>query len=782
MRYLGLRYVSLDSFLASVLEITLIIVPVFVIYHDHKLYNLSQEVLRHKNAPKKLAEHDFQTNREKAHQGEFVKLDPPSSAKSFNQEFDITAILNRAGGINKPKSRSRQERVDDKIIEDLEHMALKMVQWDRRMGRVEGSEIVESIDDKIKPETTASETKPEKTQNLPFCNSIWRQFASGNIEVYKSVDRSWEDVNNAMKDNVINGCYVPDDCVPEEYLYIVIPFRNRDSHLKKLLYVLHPMLQRQRRAYCVIVSEQYGHGVFNSGYMKNVGFVVGSTHKFYKDQKIEPSCVIFHDVDLIPENDLNLYHCHDNYVIHMSDRIDKFHYVNDSGCPTGGVFSMKRNLYKDINGHPNMHYGWGGEDGDIGWRVRSVLKFRKNIEQTGSTTGKYHLPAENGVGMYQAIEHPHSWMHQTKSPTGESQIDMHHEILAASGIFLRAHKSLRRHLDGLRTLKFVVRKIDYRKSHARFICDIRPWKINEIKAQLFEIRGETREKNTKSTQHAEFRVSPSELQDSEDTGQKVDDCEFVKYNQTCVYDIMHRANTYKTIKDNEFSLNDTNLYYNYDRVPCERDVERDCSEGGDDCAAIFRMSPGYSGYDLVKEMCQLRSVPFPLKTCSVNSLMRRFLILKSCPSKMGMFQLLSKTPVLLNYKTETTVELVISYNVDILRASMGRLMFRAVILFETKRFACYNIPIDTFIEGEIKLDAVGPGNYDGFESSPEMESSNKTCEVTEGSYAIITKNSSNLSIKINLKLPKSPPGWYAMTSTIVDDFQAPYAETHLHCV
>ena len=37
---------------------------------------------------------------------------------------------------------------------------------------------------------------------------------------------------------------------------IIIPFKDREAHLRALLYYLHPMLNRQRAHYCVYVAEQ----------------------------------------------------------------------------------------------------------------------------------------------------------------------------------------------------------------------------------------------------------------------------------------------------------------------------------------------------------------------------------------------------------------------------------------------------------------------------------------------------------------------------------------------
>ena len=48
---------------------------------------------------------------------------------------------------------------------------------------------------------------------------------------------------------------------------------------------------------------------------------------FMEAMKLEQfDCVIFHDVDLLPQNDRNMYTCPDKSVRHMSAYIDKFNY------------------------------------------------------------------------------------------------------------------------------------------------------------------------------------------------------------------------------------------------------------------------------------------------------------------------------------------------------------------------------------------------------------------------------------------------------------------------
>lgn len=59
--------------------------------------------------------------------------------------------------------------------------------------------------------------------------------------------------------------------------------------------------------------------MFNRAKLMNIGYV--EAKKQYNWQ-----CVIFHDIDLFPEDDRNLYTCPDE-PRHMSIAVDKFNYV-----------------------------------------------------------------------------------------------------------------------------------------------------------------------------------------------------------------------------------------------------------------------------------------------------------------------------------------------------------------------------------------------------------------------------------------------------------------------
>ena len=59
------------------------------------------------------------------------------------------------------------------------------------------------------------------------------------------------------------GYWKPKDCYARDRVAIVIPFRDRQTHLNILLKYLHPLLQRQRIEYRIFVVEQVSHVGFN---------------------------------------------------------------------------------------------------------------------------------------------------------------------------------------------------------------------------------------------------------------------------------------------------------------------------------------------------------------------------------------------------------------------------------------------------------------------------------------------------------------------------------------
>jgi hypothetical protein len=65
-------------------------------------------------------------------------------------------------------------------------------------------------------------------------------------------------------------------------------------------------------------------------------------------------CVIIHDVDLLPANDLNIYDCGESHnPRHLSVRIDKYNYTRLSEQWTGGVLAITPHAFIKANGYSN---------------------------------------------------------------------------------------------------------------------------------------------------------------------------------------------------------------------------------------------------------------------------------------------------------------------------------------------------------------------------------------------------------------------------------------------
>jgi hypothetical protein len=54
------------------------------------------------------------------------------------------------------------------------------------------------------------------------------------------------------------GHYKPPDCRSHHKVAIVIPYRNREKHLRIFLNNMHPFLQKQQLEYGIYVVEQVG--------------------------------------------------------------------------------------------------------------------------------------------------------------------------------------------------------------------------------------------------------------------------------------------------------------------------------------------------------------------------------------------------------------------------------------------------------------------------------------------------------------------------------------------
>lgn len=113
------------------------------------------------------------------------------------------------------------------------------------------------------------------------------------------------------------GYYKPKDCASRSRVAVISVCRGREEQIPIFLKNLHPFLMRQQLEYQVfIVFQTHGYW-FNRGALFNVGFL-----EALKVQQWD--CFIFHDIDMVPMDDRNLYDCPRINPRHMAVDVDKF--------------------------------------------------------------------------------------------------------------------------------------------------------------------------------------------------------------------------------------------------------------------------------------------------------------------------------------------------------------------------------------------------------------------------------------------------------------------------
>lgn len=80
--------------------------------------------------------------------------------------------------------------------------------------------------------------------------------AVGPVSVHLSSPLSLDEIRQRNPLVLPGGRYRPPDCEPRHHTAIVVPYRNRQTHLRALLYHLHPFLQRQQIHYSIYIVQQ----------------------------------------------------------------------------------------------------------------------------------------------------------------------------------------------------------------------------------------------------------------------------------------------------------------------------------------------------------------------------------------------------------------------------------------------------------------------------------------------------------------------------------------------
>lgn len=157
--------------------------------------------------------------------------------------------------------------------------------------------------------------------------------------VNKTPPTSFKEIEASMTFVQKGGRWKLSGCKTLKKVAVIIPYRDRLFSLLILLRMLHPMLRRQQLDYHIFVVEQWDDYPFNKGKINNVGAM--EAQKFDKFD-----CIVFQDVDLLPEHDRNFYDCPTS-PRQLSPYCESLHYRRAAEFNGGGVMAV---TYDDLIG------------------------------------------------------------------------------------------------------------------------------------------------------------------------------------------------------------------------------------------------------------------------------------------------------------------------------------------------------------------------------------------------------------------------------------------------
>ncbi len=166
---------------------------------------------------------------------------------------------------------------------------------------------------------------------------------------------------------------------------IIVPFRDseitkpRTAQLVKFVTYMKTYLSGYN--YKIFIIEQSEDGLkFNRGQLLNIGFFLAEKEGYEN--------FIFHDVDLLPSEELKKYYINvpTTSPVHIASVWDRY---GSNQKYFGGIVAFGKELFEKINGYPNNFWGWGGEDDELYNRTKKFSKIIKASE--GSITDLENL-------------------------------------------------------------------------------------------------------------------------------------------------------------------------------------------------------------------------------------------------------------------------------------------------------------------------------------------------------------------------------------------------------
>ncbi|KFD49488.1 hypothetical protein M513_09599 [Trichuris suis] len=209
---------------------------------------------------------------------------------------------------------------------------------------------MEFYEDRISQEMTVNSMcrLPSKKRNEVFAPNM-------SVLRFSTLNRLFPHVRDGLR---IHNCSFA------ERVAIIVPCTNRRKHLHTLLLNLHSFLYDQPISYGIFVVDQISQTKieqFNKGISLNGAFI------HVMQIPMNWTCIMFHDIDLLPENTIMTYDCHKS-PRHLSTSLDTYD-SNPQNEWLGGVTAITPEQFIELNGYSNSFWGWGGEDVDIHLRA-----------------------------------------------------------------------------------------------------------------------------------------------------------------------------------------------------------------------------------------------------------------------------------------------------------------------------------------------------------------------------------------------------------------------------
>jgi exopolysaccharide biosynthesis predicted pyruvyltransferase EpsI/glycosyltransferase involved in cell wall biosynthesis len=204
-------------------------------------------------------------------------------------------------------------------------------------------------------------------KNGAFCRAWTR-----NSPLLQLSERPGPAVQHRPGNSLEAALYPPDrPADTERRLGLIIPYRNREDHLAKLIphlisyfaRVRHPGIHEVR----ILVVEQQDNLPFNRGSLLNAGFIALENLVDY---------VCFHDVDYLPMWADYSYTEMPTRIIWWGMHSRPIRVTNSSvrteapRAGLGAVALISNDQFRLVNGYSNRYFGWGFEDKDLAARCR----------------------------------------------------------------------------------------------------------------------------------------------------------------------------------------------------------------------------------------------------------------------------------------------------------------------------------------------------------------------------------------------------------------------------